>query len=86
MLGITDRKRLVLFVDADNTLWDTDGIFATAQLNLLTAVETAIGFPIFVANRLAFVRQIDQALAELHHRGLRYPPRLLAAAVARLNR
>jgi putative hydrolase of the HAD superfamily len=83
MSEVAVRKRLVLFVDADNTLWDTDGVFATAQLNLLTAVESAIGSRISVADRLAFVRQIDQALAELHHRGLRYPPRLLAAAVAR---
>jgi putative hydrolase of the HAD superfamily len=83
MSEVAVRKRLVIFVDADNTLWNTDGVFATAQLNLLTAVETAIGSRISVVDRLAYVRQIDQALAELHHRGLRYPPRLLAAAVAR---
>lgn len=71
-----------VFVDADNTLWDTDGIFAAAQLSLLAAVESATGRPSAVEDRLAFVRAADQGIAELHHAGLRYPPRLLIAAVA----
>jgi putative hydrolase of the HAD superfamily len=71
----------VVFVDADNTLWDTDGVFAKAQLRLLDAVESASSTTA-PTDRLDFVRRIDQALAERHHLGLRYPPRLLALALA----
>jgi len=76
----------VVFVDADNTLWDTDGVFASAQLNLLAAVERALGTGSPANDRLALVRQVDQALAERHHLGLRYPPRLLALALGRVLR
>jgi putative hydrolase of the HAD superfamily len=72
----------VVFVDADNTLWNTDGVFAAAQLNMLTRVEAAIGHSATGADRLAFVRAVDQALAERHHLGLRYPPSLLATGLA----
>jgi putative hydrolase of the HAD superfamily len=34
-----------------------------------------------VEDRLAFVRAVDQGIAEQHHAGLRYPPRLLVAAL-----
>ncbi|MBO9669573.1 MAG: HAD family hydrolase [Sphingobium sp.] len=71
-----------VFVDADNTLWDTDGVFAAAQLNLLAAVEVATSLQSQEADRLAFVRAADQGIAERHHAGLRYPPRLLIAALA----
>ncbi len=33
----------IVLVDADNTLWDTDGVFARAQLALSQAVEGATG-------------------------------------------
>lgn len=73
-----------VFVDADNTLWDTDGVFAAAQLNLLSSVErevdrSAVGND---EGRLAFIRAADQHLAERHHAGLRYPPKLLINVVA----
>jgi putative hydrolase of the HAD superfamily len=71
-----------VFVDADNTLWDTDAVFAHAQLDLLAAIERATGISTVASDRLAFVREIDQHLAERHHQGLRYPPRLLARATA----
>lgn len=71
-----------LFTDADNTLWDTDGVFAAAQLALLDAVEAATGSDAARGDRLAFVRALDQDIAERHHAGLRYPPRLLARALA----
>ncbi|WP_353646277.1 HAD family hydrolase [Mesorhizobium sp. WSM2239] len=76
------EERRVTFVDADNTLWDTDGVFAAAQLKLLTAVEGAIGLLATSTDRLTFVRSVDQALADRHHLGLRYPPRLLAIGIA----
>jgi putative hydrolase of the HAD superfamily len=71
-----------LFIDADNTLWDTDRVFADAQLQLLERIERAVKKRTRAPNRLAFVRGVDQALAERHHDGLRYPPRLLARALA----
>jgi putative hydrolase of the HAD superfamily len=70
-----------LFVDADNTLWDTDAVFARAQLQLLYEVASALNEAISVDDPLAFVRSVDQALAERHHAGLRYPPLLLIRAV-----
>jgi putative hydrolase of the HAD superfamily len=73
---------LVFFLDADNTLWGTDAIFAEAQYRLLERVEAASGMVAQVPDRLAFVRAVDQALAERHHLGLKYPPALLAQALA----
>jgi putative hydrolase of the HAD superfamily len=72
----------LVFVDADNTLWDTDGVFARAQLTLLSLVEEASERRSCVEHRLEYVRGFDQALAEQHHLGLRYPPRLLIQALA----
>jgi putative hydrolase of the HAD superfamily len=71
-----------VFVDADNTLWDTDAVFARAQFQLLAEVEAAVGISSTADDRLAFIRALDQQLAEHHHQGLRYPPRLLARAAA----
>lgn len=70
-----------IFVDADNTLWDTDGVFARAQLDLLDKIEAAAGRSA-PAERLAFIRRFDQGLAQQHHKRLRYPPRLLVQATA----
>lgn len=74
-------KPATVFVDADNTLWDTDAVFAAAQRQVLTDVATALDTPSPGDDKLAFVRAVDQALAERHHAGLRYPPRLLIQAV-----
>ena len=71
-----------VFVDADNTLWETDAVFAEAQLNLLAAVEEAMRTRARVDDRLGYVRDIDQGIAERHHSGLRYPPKLLIRAAA----
>lgn len=70
-----------VFVDADNTLWDTDQVFAAAQLEILTRVEEAAGAKAQTTDRLEFVRAIDQAIAARHHASLRYPPRLLVRAL-----
>lgn len=78
----TNLAKPTVFVDADNTLWDTDGVYAKAQLQLLSAVEKVVGRSA-EEDRLQFVRSIDQALAEKHHLGLRYPVRFLVAAIAR---
>lgn len=71
-----------VFVDADNTLWDTDGVYAAAQLRLLDGVELAVGERVGSVDRLAYVRAIDQSLAAAHQDGLRYPPVLLVHATA----
>ena len=67
--------------DADNTLWDTDRVYADAQLWLLDVVEQATGTGCESDQRLDFVRRVDQAIAAKHHKGLRYPPALLAYAL-----
>ena len=82
MTGARSLGPCVVFVDADNTLWDTNGVYAEAQLALLAAVEERAEHRLSAEDRLAWLRAIDQALAERHHAGLRYPPRLLAKATA----
>jgi putative hydrolase of the HAD superfamily len=85
-VGSTDLDRSydrpVIFVDADNTLWDTDRVFADAQLELLRSVEDACKTQADTSDRLDFIRTIDQELADRHHLGLRYPPRLLILALS----
>ncbi|TCK97115.1 HAD family hydrolase [Paraburkholderia sp. BL9I2N2] len=71
----------VVLCDADNTLWDTDAVFADAQRALLENIESMIGAQCDRPDRLDFVRQYDQALALIHHLHLRYPPHLLVLAL-----
>lgn len=68
---------VIVFIDADNTLWDTDGVFAAAQTGMLADVRRQLGAPDQDGDPLAFVRAVDQAIAERHQDGLRYPPVLL---------
>ena len=75
-------RRLLVFTDADNTLWDTDSIYHAAQLALLDCFEPAGGRIIDESQALMFVRAHDQRLAASHLDGLRYPPALLAQAIA----
>ena len=72
----------LLVTDADNTLWETDAVYARAQLDLLRRVEQSFHFTSDSPDRLAFVRRIDQDLARWHPLGLRYPPQLLVHAIA----
>ena len=73
-----------LFTDADNTLWDTDSVFAAAQLEMLREVEKLTGrtAPDHEDRGLAFLRTIDQRIAAEHPEHLRYPPALLAQGLA----
>ncbi|MET4066803.1 putative hydrolase of the HAD superfamily [Bradyrhizobium sp. S3.2.6] len=73
-----------LFTDADNTLWDTDTVFAAAQLEMLREVEKLTGrtAPEDEDQGLAFLRTIDQRIATEHPDHLRYPPALLAQGLA----
>ena len=41
MTGAQSLGPCVVFVDADNTLWDTNGIYAEAQLALLDELRNA---------------------------------------------
>lgn len=75
------ENRWTIFVDADNTLWDTDKVFSEAQLSLLDSAESVTSKKAATKDRLAFVRELDQLIAEKHHARLRYPPRLLVRAV-----
>jgi putative hydrolase of the HAD superfamily len=74
----------VILADADNTLWDTDAVFADAQSQLLEAIERAAGLtaPANADKRLSWLRRYDQAIATIHHRHLRYPPSLFVRALA----
>lgn len=78
----TESKSVLLLVDADNTLWDTDAIYAHAQERLLKSVETQMGITAPRLDRLAFVRDVDQDIAAVHHGRLRYPASLLARALS----
>ena len=71
-----------IYTDADNTLWDTDALFAEAQLGLLDAAEGLTGIRGPSAHRLEYVRTFDQAIAARHHQQLRYPARLLVRALS----
>jgi len=75
-------ERPVILVDADNTLWDTDAIFAEAQLLMLALVEAEVGSKAPGPDRLGWLRSYDQAIAQIDHRHLRYPSGLLVQALA----
>ncbi|MEJ8824292.1 HAD family hydrolase [Variovorax humicola] len=74
-------QNAVMLVDADNTLWDTDGVFANAQLALLTEIEALSGIKCPEQDRLAYVRRHDQALAAVHHQHLKYPIQMLGSSL-----
>jgi putative hydrolase of the HAD superfamily len=79
-----DRRHKPLFwvSDADNTLWDTDAVFRSAQIELLSEVEKKVGITANSPDRLGYLRSVDQTLAQLDHRGLRYPTTMLISALA----
>ena len=51
----------VIVFDADNTLWDTNAVFRTAQLELLRVFEKH-GLVTSAEEELSTLRQIDQQL------------------------
>jgi putative hydrolase of the HAD superfamily len=75
------RYLQLLVTDADNTLWETDEVYAAAQLDLLNRVEERYGVSVPTADRLTFVREIDQALASRHPKHLGYPAQHLVDAI-----
>ncbi|MFK4448685.1 putative hydrolase of the HAD superfamily [Caballeronia udeis] len=72
----------VVLCDADNTLWDTDSVYAKAQEALLSRVEAILDIRNLAHGRLDFVRRYDQALAAKHHLHFRYPPIMLVFGLA----
>lgn len=75
-----NRPFSLLVTDADNTLWDTDAVYAAAQLALLHTLETAVGKLLPATDRLSAVRALDQLLIERLEMEFTYEPRFLAAA------
>lgn len=75
---------LVIFTDADNTLWDTNNVFRAAQLDLLDQVENVLGGCVSLdeEERLSWVRTIDKRLASSHPDGFKYPVKLLVDHMA----
>jgi putative hydrolase of the HAD superfamily len=71
-----------LVTDADNTLWNTNAIYAHAQLALLNEVEGLLGFPYRQLDRLSFIRQIDETVAMSNPLRWGYPPQLLVRGLA----
>lgn len=80
--SMSGNTQFAWFTDADNTLWDTDGVFRSAQLRLLEGVEDLGVLRCNETDRLAFVRKLDQSIAQKHHRGLRYPVEMLISGIA----
>jgi putative hydrolase of the HAD superfamily len=82
---VTSAWQPAILADADNTLWDTDAVYAAAQLDLLMAVQETVGLsaPAVAgsSSRLQFLRGYDQALAATDHRGFRYPASLLVRSL-----
>jgi putative hydrolase of the HAD superfamily len=72
-----------LFTDADNTLWETNAVWARAQLVLLRDMEQVADAPAPAADDdgLAYLRAVDQRIAAVHPDGNRYPPLILGRAL-----
>ena len=70
-----------IYTDADNTLWDTNAVFADAQLHLLEHAEKIARKHTPSSTPLEYLRRYDQAIAKQHHLRLRYPPALLIRAL-----
>src|SRR4051812_39515907 len=73
---------VLVVIDADNTLWDTNEVYARAQLQLLARVEKRVAAAAKSQDPLAFVRAIDQRVASELGGNLRYPPDLLVRGLA----
>jgi hypothetical protein len=72
-----------IYTDADNTLWDTNSVYAEAQLGLLKRAEQMAGRRTPSSTPLEYLRQYDQGIAKQHHSHLRYPPSLLIRALVK---
>jgi putative hydrolase of the HAD superfamily len=78
-----DKIATWIYTDADNTLWDTNSVYAEAQLGLLKRAEQIAGKCTPSPTPLEYLRQYDQGIAKQHHSHLRYPPSLLIRALVK---
>src|SRR4051794_25138629 len=53
--------RAVIVFDADNTLWDTDGVFRSAQIAMLQTLGKA-GLPVSPESHFGTLRAVDQEI------------------------
>lgn len=72
---------MLVVTDADNTLWDTNSVYRDAQLAYFDEVLRLARVNVNIDDRLAYLRNIDQAIAAKHKDHFRYPPFLLAEAL-----
>src|SRR5690348_17160579 len=72
---------MLVVTDADNTLWDTNSVYRDAQLAYFDEVLKIAGVNANIEDRLAYLRNLDQAIAAKHKDHFRYPPLLLAEAL-----
>ena len=70
------QSHAVIVFDADNTLWDTNELYAQAQETLVARLEKLTGKRV-VGDRVAYLRRFDEEIAQNHPDGFRYPIRLL---------
>lgn len=77
-----NKLKALIATDADNTLWDTNSIYAEGQLCLLEKIENDLGAKYQAKDRLEFVRSVDQELVRLHNYNLKYPLELLVLGVS----
>jgi phosphoglycolate phosphatase-like HAD superfamily hydrolase len=73
---------IVVILDGDNTLWDTNSSFEQAQLAILATLESA-GHRLIATDKLATLRRVDHEL--IAHFGVKeYEFRVLVLALVRL--
>ena len=53
------------FQFSDTLLWDTDAVYANAQLALLARVEEALGISAWGKDRLNFIRAVELTLFDV---------------------
>jgi len=76
-----NKLDILVVTDADNTLWDTNAVYADGQLLLLEKIENDVGVKLEVEDRLAFIRAVDQELVRLNNYNLTYQPEFLYLAI-----
>lgn len=72
--GIISYKetKMLIAIDADNTLWDTNAVYVRAQTGLIRGFCEAANL-VIPENALPRMRAHDQRLAKGHAEGYRYP-------------
>lgn len=74
------QKHVVVVFDADNTLWDTNALYANAQKALVIGLEKMTGGKV-EGDRVSYLRRFDEEIAKGHENGFRYPIHLLVERI-----